>query len=150
MRYQLAPIYCRPWLLNGLSQKLVESHYENNYGGAVRRLNAITEQLESLDVANTPPHVLNGLKRDQLIARAVIGGCVTLERHLPLRAVASRDRASRRAAARAQAHGTAGLAVLPIGAHYHIAAAAERCYPKDIFGAIKPTEMGTADGVIGS
>jgi Fe-Mn family superoxide dismutase len=68
MRYQLAPIFCRPWLLNGLSQKLVESHYENNYGGAVRRLNAITEQLDSLDVAKTPPHLLSGLKRDQLIA----------------------------------------------------------------------------------
>jgi Fe-Mn family superoxide dismutase len=45
MRYQLAPIYCRPWLLNGLSQRLIESHYENNYGGALRRLNAITEKL---------------------------------------------------------------------------------------------------------
>jgi Fe-Mn family superoxide dismutase len=45
MRYQLAPIYCRPWLLNGLSQRLIESHYENTYGGALRRLNAITEKL---------------------------------------------------------------------------------------------------------
>jgi hypothetical protein len=36
MRYQLAPIFCRPWLLNGLSQRLIESHYENNYGGALR------------------------------------------------------------------------------------------------------------------
>ena len=54
MRYQLSPIFCRPWLLNGLSQKLIESHYENNYGGALRRLNAITEKLESLDFAATP------------------------------------------------------------------------------------------------
>ena len=61
MRYQLKQIYCRPWLLNGLSLKLIESHYENNYGGAVRRLNAITEQLESLDWAKTPGHVINGL-----------------------------------------------------------------------------------------
>jgi hypothetical protein len=30
-----------PWLLNGLSLKLIESHYENNYGGALRRLNSI-------------------------------------------------------------------------------------------------------------
>ena len=37
MRYQLAPIFCRPWLLNGLSKQLIESHYENNYGGALRR-----------------------------------------------------------------------------------------------------------------
>lgn len=68
MRYQLKPIFCRPWLLNGLSLKLIESHYENNYGGALRRLNAIAEQLESLDFAKTPGYVLNGLKREELVA----------------------------------------------------------------------------------
>ena len=68
MRYQLKPIYCRPWLLNGLSLKLIESHYENNYGGALRRLNAITAQLESLDFAKTPGFVVNGLKREELTA----------------------------------------------------------------------------------
>jgi Fe-Mn family superoxide dismutase len=68
MRYQLAPIYCRPWLLLGLSPKLIESHYENNYGGAMRRLNTITAQLESIDYATTPGYVVNGLKREQLIA----------------------------------------------------------------------------------
>src|SRR5258708_35479449 len=68
MRYQVKPIYCRPWLLNGLSLKLIESHYENNYGGAMRRLNAITAQLESLDFAKTPGYVVNGLKREELIA----------------------------------------------------------------------------------
>ena len=46
MRYQLTPIPTRPWLLNGLSLRLIESHYENHYGGALRRLNAITEQME--------------------------------------------------------------------------------------------------------
>ncbi len=68
MRYSLAPIYCRPWLLSGLSQKLIESHYENNYGGALRRLNAIAEKLESLDFAKTPGYVVNGLKREELVA----------------------------------------------------------------------------------
>jgi Fe-Mn family superoxide dismutase len=68
MRYHLAPIYCRPWLLNGLSQRLIESHYENNYGGALRRLNAITEKLSSLDFSTTPGYVINGLKREELIA----------------------------------------------------------------------------------
>jgi Fe-Mn family superoxide dismutase len=67
MRYQLKQIHCRPWTLNGLSLKLIESHYENNYGGALRKLNAITEQLESLDYAKTPGYVLSGLKRDELI-----------------------------------------------------------------------------------
>ena len=68
MRYTLKPIACRPWLLQGLSQKLIESHYENNYGGALRRLNAIAEQLEALDFTKAPGHVLGGLKRDQLTA----------------------------------------------------------------------------------
>src|SRR6185436_10277608 len=68
MRYHLTPIPCRPWLLNSLSLKLIESHYENNYGGALRRLNAIAEQLEKLDFATTPGHVINGLKREELVA----------------------------------------------------------------------------------
>ncbi|MEN3355686.1 MAG: superoxide dismutase, Fe-Mn family [Betaproteobacteria bacterium] len=68
MRYELKQIYCRPWLLNGLSLKLMESHYENNYGGALRRLNAITQQLEALDFSKAPPNVINGLKREELIA----------------------------------------------------------------------------------
>lgn len=68
MRYQLKQIFCRPWLLNGLSLRLIESHYENNYGGALRRLNAITAQLESLDFGKTPGYVVNGLKREELIA----------------------------------------------------------------------------------
>src|SRR4051812_28175767 len=67
-RYQLKQIYCRPWTLNGFSIDLIESHYENNYGGALRRLNSITEKLESLDYATTPGYVINGLKREELIA----------------------------------------------------------------------------------
>ena len=68
MRYQLIPIHCRPWTLHYLSIKLIESHYENNYGGALRRLNAITEELESLDFASAPAHRVNALKREQLVA----------------------------------------------------------------------------------
>ena len=68
MRYQLKPIFCRPWLLNGLSTRLIESHYENIYGGALRRLNAITEKVESLDFTKTPGYVINGLKREELVA----------------------------------------------------------------------------------
>jgi Fe-Mn family superoxide dismutase len=68
MRYQLAPLPCRPWLLQGLSPKLIESHYENNYGGALRRLNAITAQLDALDFAKAPGFTVNGLKREELVA----------------------------------------------------------------------------------
>jgi Fe-Mn family superoxide dismutase len=68
MRYQLKQIQCRPWTLSGLSLKLIESHYENNYGGALRRLNAITGQLEALDYATAPPYLVNSLKREELVA----------------------------------------------------------------------------------
>src|SRR6202023_2105709 len=61
MRYQLAPLFCRPWTLNGITPRLIESHYENNYGGALNRLSAITEELGSLDPSTTPADVLSRL-----------------------------------------------------------------------------------------
>src|SRR5579884_3261637 len=69
MVYEMKSLSCDPSKLNGLSEKLIVSHYENNYGGAVKRLNAILTQLASLDFANTPVFVINGLKREELIAR---------------------------------------------------------------------------------
>ncbi len=68
MTYEMKTLSCNPAKLKGLSEKLIVSHYENNYGGAVKRLNAITAQLESLDFANAPVFVINGLKREELIA----------------------------------------------------------------------------------
>jgi Fe-Mn family superoxide dismutase len=54
--------------VRGLSERLLRSHYDNNYGGAVRRLNAIQTQLASLDWATAPNFLVNGLKREELIA----------------------------------------------------------------------------------
>ncbi|HXF65754.1 MAG TPA: Fe-Mn family superoxide dismutase [Burkholderiales bacterium] len=68
MSYAMKPLGCDPSRLKGLSEELIVSHYENNYGGAVRRLNAICERLANLDLASAPAFVVNGLKREQLIA----------------------------------------------------------------------------------
>jgi Fe-Mn family superoxide dismutase len=68
MKYQIAPLFCRPWTLNGITPKLIESHYEHDYGNTLDRLNAITEELEALDPATTPGHVINRLKRDEATA----------------------------------------------------------------------------------
>jgi superoxide dismutase, Fe-Mn family len=57
-----------PKRIKGLSERLLMSHYENNYGGAVKRLNAITAELAQLDFAKAPNFVINGLKREELIA----------------------------------------------------------------------------------
>jgi len=68
MPYDIKPLSCEPKKLKGLSEKLIVSHWENNYGGAVKRLNAISAQLGSLDFATAPVFVVNGLKREELIA----------------------------------------------------------------------------------
>jgi Fe-Mn family superoxide dismutase len=54
--------------LRGLSEKLLASHHQNNYGGAVKRLNAIRAQLAGTAFASVPGFLLNGLKREELIA----------------------------------------------------------------------------------
>lgn len=68
MAYEMKPLGCDPARLEGLSERLIVSHYENNYGGAVKRLNAITAQLGDLDWTSAPVFVVNGLKREELIA----------------------------------------------------------------------------------
>jgi superoxide dismutase, Fe-Mn family len=68
MAYIIKPLACDPTQIKGMSEKLIVSHYENNYGGAVNRLNAITAQLAELDFARAPGFVINGLKREELIA----------------------------------------------------------------------------------
>jgi Fe-Mn family superoxide dismutase len=54
--------------IRGISEKVLVSHYENNYVGAVKRLNAIGTQLAELDFAKAPVFMINGLKREELIA----------------------------------------------------------------------------------
>src|SRR4051794_6660825 len=50
--------------LKGISDKLIQSHWENNYGGAVKALNVVRSHLtQALKDANTPPYIYNGLKR---------------------------------------------------------------------------------------
>lgn len=68
MAYRIAPLRPSPDELAGLSERLIASHYENNYGGAVRRLNVIARDLAALDPAAAPVFLLNGLKREKLIA----------------------------------------------------------------------------------
>jgi len=68
MTYQPKPLSLDPKSIKGISEKVIVSHYENNYVGAVKRLNAIGAQLADLDFAKAPNFVINGLKREELIA----------------------------------------------------------------------------------
>ena len=78
MVYTMKPLGCDPQRIKGMSEKLIVSHYENNYGGAVKRLNLITEQLAESRLQHGPQFSrqwpqARGADRHQLhdLARAV-------------------------------------------------------------------------------
>jgi Fe-Mn family superoxide dismutase len=66
--FQPRPLGIDPAKVPGLSAQIISSHYDNNYQGAVRRLNAIEASLAALDPAQAPVFTLNGLKREELVA----------------------------------------------------------------------------------
>jgi Fe-Mn family superoxide dismutase len=62
------PLPFDPKGLNGISEKLIRSHWENNYSGASKALNTLRGRLrQALSDANTPPWMYGDLKREQLI-----------------------------------------------------------------------------------
>jgi len=64
----LKPLPFDPARLNGLSERLIRSHWENNYGGAMKALAVVKKQLgEALANKDTPPFVYNDLKREHLL-----------------------------------------------------------------------------------
>jgi Fe-Mn family superoxide dismutase len=68
MTYSMKPLPFDPQKIKGMSERILVSHYQNNYGGAVKRLNSIADQLASLDYDKAPGYLINGLKREELIA----------------------------------------------------------------------------------
>ncbi|WP_296599183.1 superoxide dismutase [Phenylobacterium sp.] len=65
---QPRPLPFDPKTVAGLSEKLLVSHHDNNYVGAVNRLGAIGAEFAALDPASAPGYRINGLKREELIA----------------------------------------------------------------------------------
>lgn len=66
-RNEVKPLPFSAGKLTGLSEKLITSHHQNNYAGAVKRLNQIQQQLGSLP-PDTAPYQVGALKREELIA----------------------------------------------------------------------------------
>jgi superoxide dismutase, Fe-Mn family len=67
-KHAIAPLPFDPKALKGLSEKLVVSHHDNNYAGAVKRLNQIELEIAALP-KDAPPYRMGSLKREELIAR---------------------------------------------------------------------------------
>ena len=64
---QMKPLPFDPTKLRGLSEKLLRSHYDNNYAGAFRRLGQIETMLAGLP-KDAPGFQLKGIKMEELIA----------------------------------------------------------------------------------
>jgi superoxide dismutase, Fe-Mn family len=57
-----------PSKLTGLSERMVRSHHENNYGGAVKNLNRVEQELAAT-TKDTPPFVVTALRDRELTFR---------------------------------------------------------------------------------
>jgi superoxide dismutase, Fe-Mn family len=64
-KHPILPLPFDPAKLKGLSEKLLRSHHENNYGGAVKNLNKVEEELARVN-KDTPGFLVGGLKEREL------------------------------------------------------------------------------------
>ncbi len=65
--HQPKPLPFNPKSLPGLSERLLLSHWENNYGGAVKALNVVRGKLRDSLATEMPPYLYNDFKREHLI-----------------------------------------------------------------------------------
>jgi len=68
--FEIKPLPFDPAKLTGLSERLLKSHWENNYSGAIRALNNVRDRLAVLRAdKDTPAFLYGDLKREELIRR---------------------------------------------------------------------------------
>jgi Fe-Mn family superoxide dismutase len=67
-RHEPSPLPFDPAKLRGLSERLIRSHWENNYCGAVKALNAVEQRLAAmLEDPDLPPYLYGDLKREEVL-----------------------------------------------------------------------------------
>lgn len=67
-KHEVKPLPFNPSALTGLSEKLVTSHHDNNYAGAIKNLNKIEGEIAAVP-KDAPPFLLGGLKQSELVFR---------------------------------------------------------------------------------
>jgi Fe-Mn family superoxide dismutase len=75
-KHAVVPLPFDPKKLTGISEKMITSHHDNNYAGAVKNLNKVEEQLASIN-KDTPGFVVGGLKEREL----TFSGSLVLHEH---------------------------------------------------------------------
>lgn len=67
-QHQPKPLPFDPTKLKGISEKLIRSHHENNYTGAVKALNVVEQHLAEMGkMKDVPAYLYGDLKREELI-----------------------------------------------------------------------------------
>jgi len=65
---QPKPLPFDPAKLRGLSEKLIRSHYDNNYMGSVKALNVVEQRLAAMaNEKDLPAYIYGDVKREELI-----------------------------------------------------------------------------------
>lgn len=64
-KHEIVPLPFDPTKLPGMSERLIRSHWENNYSGAVKNLNKVEEQLVAV-TKDTPGFLVAGLREREL------------------------------------------------------------------------------------
>lgn len=67
-QHSVKPLPFNPAKLSGLSEKLLVSHHDNNYAGAVKNLNRLEQELAQVN-PDTPAFVVGGLRQGELAFR---------------------------------------------------------------------------------
>src|SRR5262252_8772020 len=67
-QHQIKPLPFDPAKLKGISEKLIRSHHENNYSGAVKALNVVEQRLDAMmKDKDLPAYIYGDLKREELV-----------------------------------------------------------------------------------
>jgi Fe-Mn family superoxide dismutase len=67
-KHQVVALPFKASALNGISEKMITSHHDNNYAGAVKNLNLTEQQLAATN-KDTPPFVVAALRDRELTFR---------------------------------------------------------------------------------
>ena len=65
-QHALKPLAFDPKKLNGISERMIVSHHDNNYAGAVTSLNKVEGDLANV-TKDTPPYLVAGLRERELL-----------------------------------------------------------------------------------
>jgi Fe-Mn family superoxide dismutase len=66
--HTVVPLSFAPSSLNGISDRMITSHHDNNYAGAVKNLNRVEQELAKI-TADTPAFIVAALREKELTFR---------------------------------------------------------------------------------